>query len=212
MRRFLLLAVTASVCRASWRVPLPPQVLHGNARSAARVRSKISRWAPAPDPPVGSRVFSPIDYGGDASGTRDSTAAVSAAVDALVAACAPWPEHTLGYVLDCGGATLDLDGGAFLISAPLAIPPNVGNLRVGRGTLRATPSFPRDRYLIEVGNHTGGPGTVVDIELSGLFLDALQVAAGCIHTEDVEGGVIGPQARDGEAELTWQTHPVPRQR
>ena len=34
---------------------------------------------------------------------------------------------------------------------PQVIPPHVGNCRIRGGTLRAAPSFPEGRFLIEVG-------------------------------------------------------------
>jgi hypothetical protein len=62
-----------------------------------------------------------------------------------------------------------------------------------QGSLHASADFPRDRYLIEVGNATvGGKGSNIDVSLSSLFLNAYQ-ASGCIHTENLQGGVIGPQ-------------------
>ena len=54
-------------------------------------------------------------------------------------------------VTDLGGVTIDMEGGEFLISAPIHVPPMFGNLRFQRGTIRASPSFPVDSYLIEVG-------------------------------------------------------------
>ena len=186
----LLLLLLASQRALCWRVPLPSAVLHGHARSSARLRAKMARWGVTSPAAAGSRVFSPIDFGGDPTGAADSTAAVGAAATALLDACAPAARFApVGR--DCGGATLDLSGGEFLISAPLVFPASIANFRVVQGTLRASPSFPRDRYLIEVGA-PGGRG-VVDVALSELFLDASQVAAGCLLTNVVQGGVVGPQ-------------------
>ena len=114
---------------------------------------------------------------------------------ALLASCAPPSQHRMAnWVRDCDGAVLDLQGGDYTISAPLSILPGFGDLHVMQGSLRASPTFPADRYLLEVGNvsHSGG-GNNMDVSLSALFLDASQVAAGCIHTDNLQGGVIGPQ-------------------
>lgn len=190
------LLLSISPAHSAWTLParfpahrlLPP-------RGAARARALLSRWSAAPAPPAGSRVFSPLDYGADPLGLTDSSPAMAATVAALLASCAPATQHPMANgVRDCDGAVLDLQGGDYLLSQPLAIPPQFGNLRIFQGSLRASSAFPPLRYLIEVGNATvGGAGNNIDVSLSALFLDASQVAAGCIHTEDLQGGVIGPQ-------------------
>jgi hypothetical protein len=187
-----LLAALASAGARAWTVPLPASVLHppraSHPFSAARSRSALAAWksgAPAP-----GRVFSPLDYGGDPTGVADSTVAVAAATSALLAACGP--QRDAQGVRDCGGSTLDLSGGAFLIAAPLVIPIGHGNFRIAQGTLRAAPSFPRDRFVVEIGQ-AGSSGGVIDVDVSEFFCDASQVAAGCILTDGVQGGVIGPQ-------------------
>jgi hypothetical protein len=187
MKVAALLLACLPAAAARWRVPLPPSVLHGHARSAARLRTKMAAWGVSAPP--ASRVFSPAAYGGDPTGVADSTTAVAAAAAALLAACAPAAPHEPA-ARDCGGMTLDLDGGEFLISSPLAFPPGTSNFRVVQGTLRASATFPRDRFLVEVGTSKGA--AIVDVALSELFLDASQVAAGCLRTDSVQGGVIGP--------------------
>ena len=155
-------------------------------------RARLQSWGPAPAPPAGSRVFSPLAHGGDPTGLTDSTAALQATVADLLAACGE--RRLADWVRDCGGAVLDLQGGEYLVSAPLAIPPGYGNLHVMQGSLLASAAFPALRALIEVGNMTAsGAGSNIDVQLSGLFLDAAHVAAGCIHTDNLQGGVIGPQ-------------------
>ena len=190
----LALLACAAGAHASWSLPAHATKLLHPPHSAARTRAKLRRWAAPAGPAPGSRVFSPIDYGADASGATDATAGVAAAVAALLASCAePTRARLADYVFDCAGATLDLSGGEYLISAPLAIPPGYGDLHVMQGSLHASAAFPRDRFLIEVGNSTvGGRGNNIDVSLSALFLNAYQ-AAGCIHTESLLGGVIGPQ-------------------
>lgn len=187
----VVLLTCASVSGA-WRVPLPPSILHPprstHARSSARSRAAQAAWRTGAPPP--GRVYSPVDFGGDPTGVTDATVAVSAAISALLASAGP--EHDSQGVRDCGGATLDLRGGEFLISEPLIIPTGYGNLRLAQGTLRASPSFPRDRYVVEVGKVNGTSG-VVDVDINEFFCDAWQVATGCILTNGVQGGVIGPQ-------------------
>ena len=52
---------------------------------------------------------------------------------------------------------MNLQGGAYLLSAPLVIPTFVGNLHFKDGTLRASASFPKDQHLVHVGNITCSP-------------------------------------------------------
>jgi hypothetical protein len=114
-------------------------------------------------------------------------------------------------ITDYGGATLDLQDGVYLISTPLSIPPGAGNLQIVRGTLRASPQFPNERYLVEVGavgpwqgrcRPTLPDSSVPDaqascnqfINLSEIFLDAAHVAAGGVRVASAMGTTIGPSA------------------
>ena len=190
-----LLLLAASPLASAWEPPLPFSLLHPprstHARSHARSVAAQARWRRAA-PPSGVRTYNPADFGGDPSGQTDSTAAVSAAVAALLSEARASGVLDGGDQHDAGGAAVDLAGGVFLIAAPLVIPAGYANLRITSGTLRAAPSFPRSRYLIEVGNTTSEGGNI-DIGMSALFLDAWQVAAGCILTNGGKGAVIGPQ-------------------
>jgi len=149
----------------------------------------MAAWRPV-TAPAASHVYSPLDYGADPTGVADSTAAVAAALSALLNASAPWGEHGDKGMRDAGDSALDLEGGMYLVSAPLEIPPSYANLLVTRGSLIASQSFPRDRFLIELGGTDGGN---INVGFSGLFLDASQVAAGGLRTVGLDGGVIGPQ-------------------
>ena len=103
----------------------------------------------------------PRDYGADPTGNTDSTPAFDKALAALFNTSALAPKQMASNITDFGGATLDLNGGVYLISAPVLVPLLAGNVRITGGTLRAASSFPKDRYLIEVGsadcNPTGTP-------------------------------------------------------
>jgi hypothetical protein len=71
---------------------------------------------------VGGSPIVPADFGADPTGTKDSTAAMQAAMSALLSRRGP-PVSMASNITDLGGATLDLSGGSYLISAPLVIPP-----------------------------------------------------------------------------------------
>ena len=148
-------------------------------------------------PPRAGTTINPADYGADPTGGRDSSAAISAAVGGLLAACSPSSpaeagRHLAFNISDCGGATLDLHGGTFLLSAPLALPPWHGNLHITAGTLRAGGNFPADRWLVELGD----PHQVCDhichedITVTSVFFDAAHVAAGGLLSNNAMGCVV----------------------
>lgn len=189
-----LLLVFLAVPAHAWLPPLRPETLfpaHSKG-SAMRYRRVVRAWPHAVSSAGTSRVFSPIDFGGDPSGATDSTAAVQAALAAVLNASDAGIRDANG-IRDCGGATLDLQGGEFLISAPLVIPAYYGNLRLTQGTLRASSTFPAGGYLVEMGLGGGADGNNIDILVDELFLDAYQVAAGGLHAVGLFGGVVGPQ-------------------
>ncbi|CAK0894110.1 unnamed protein product, partial [Prorocentrum cordatum] len=102
-------------------------------------------------------------------------------------------------IADLGGAALDLAGGAYLISAPLVVPGHVGNLHLRQGTLRASPRFPSDRWLLTIGD----PGCVSAargsdesseaaycnqfVSVVDMLFDAAHVAAGGVHVANTMG-------------------------
>ena len=93
-------------------------------------------------------------------------------------------------IADLGGRTLALGGGVFLLSEPLVIPPNYGNLNIADGTLRASEHFDKARYLIEIGSSTdchpllpsGKPDAQAScnefVNVQNILFDASLVAAG----------------------------------
>jgi hypothetical protein len=166
------------------------------ARAAARHRGVMSSWA-APAPVAATDpLLRPVDFGADPSGTADSTAAFDKLLTALLARTSPNTVLDNG-IADLNGATVDLGGGAYLLSRPFVVPAYYGNFRNINGALRASPSFPPARYLIEVGT-LGGCGNSqgscnVNAGLSGLTLDGGSVAAGGARIVDTMGSVFGPQ-------------------
>ena len=95
----------------------------------------------------GAPIIWVTDYGGDPSGKTDSTSALKQAINVALTMGAPNANLSNG-IHDCGGATIHLGGGDYLISSPLIIPENYGNLRIIDGTIRAANNFsPVDAYL-----------------------------------------------------------------
>lgn len=100
-----------------------------------------------------SPVFYPRLFGADPSGFSDSTVALQKAMAALLASNTTRATSVMASgIRDLGGATLDLEGGLYNISAPLIVPPFYGNLHIVRGTLRASPQFPANESLIRIGD------------------------------------------------------------
>ena len=163
---------------AAWAPPLHDATLfppaHGPA-ATARYRNALSRenaaelraLSPAKtlDPDI-----RPFDFGADPTGLRDSTAAFSAALAALLSRNASSLMLAPG-IADLGGATLDLGGGVYLVSSPLIIPQGFGNLRIVGGTLRAGPAFPLGRALVELGAAACADTCNVNVALLDLLLD-----------------------------------------
>ena len=157
-----------------------------------------------------SPLISPVLFGADPTGVRDSTLSVLAAVQAVLNCSESRGSHHMASpVKDLGGATLDLLGGTYLISAPLVFPAGYGNFQVVRGTIRASGTFPPDRFLVEIGSdnphnyrnatdfcypgeHQGICNEFVN--LSELFLDASHVAAGGLSVSKTMGLTLGPSA------------------
>jgi hypothetical protein len=139
-------------------------------------------------------VIYPTTFGADPSGKTDSTSAFQQAVAALLKLGSG--HHLANDINDLGGATLDLGGGDYLISSPIVIPENYGNFHIQRGTIRASPTFPSARYLIEVGSTScsNGQGSCNEnIGFEDLMLDSQLVSSGGILIIKAMGANVGPQ-------------------
>ena len=189
-----LLAAPAGAHRV--RVPdlhLFPAAAHARTRDAHR--RMIASWrAPDRSATAGSPVVFPTAFGADPTGATDSTAAFAAAVAAVVSRNASGKTMSDG-IADLGGVVLDLQGGDYLVSAPLAIPQFVGNLRIIDGTLRASASFPADRFVVEIGatpcSTPSGQGSCNEnVGMSGLTVDGSHVAAGCVKIAATMGATL----------------------
>jgi hypothetical protein len=143
--------------------------------------------------------LNPADFGGDPTGRVDSTAAFAALCARLFNASGRAGNRMASHITNFGGATLDLAGGEFLISAPLVVPVLVGNVRITGGTLRASQTFPADRFLIEVGSADCVPADAQGVcneyvVVHDIMLDAAHVAAGGVVVYHTMGATVGPNA------------------
>lgn len=98
-------------------------------------------------------------------------------------------------ITDLGGVTVDLQGGVYLLTAPVVIPPNYGNVMFTSGTLRANGWSDASRYIVEV----GGSGCTnqqkscnMDIGFTGILFDSNLEAAGSLQITATMGLNVGP--------------------
>ncbi|CAO2036466.1 unnamed protein product [Urochloa humidicola] len=136
-----------------------------------------------------SRVFHVTDYGADPTGATDATDAIN---KAIADAFRPPSNATMtGGIPDLGGAEVHLDGGTYLIKAPLTLPASGGgNFRITSGSLRASADFPTDRYLIEIS--ASGSSRSFDYEfitLRDLMLDCNHRGGGVSVVNSLRVGI-----------------------
>jgi hypothetical protein len=170
---------------------LAPPRHFSKVRAIANSAALLSRKTCESDSPV---IRIAAYAGADPTGLDDSTKAFAAAmVDALTRGSG----HIMGdNVTDLGGVVVDPEGGEYLIGAPIVLPPMFGNIRFQRGTIRATPSFPAESYLIEIGAEKcvqGGQGCCNEhIGFENMLLDASLVALGGMRINNTVDTVVGP--------------------
>jgi hypothetical protein len=186
----------------------PPASLRGRLASLDPSHAMLAPRAPSARAPFqpGVRV-SPLDFGADPLGKRDSTAALQQCVTACVnySASIDALGHFAGdasfgngrYIANAGGCLIDLGGGEFLLSSTVMIPEYIGNLQLGHGSLVADEAFANGTFLLQVGI----PGSCnvpqgscnLDLGFPELFLDGRHVASG-LQINNVMGTTVGPGA------------------
>lgn len=146
-------------------------------------------------PTTGTTLFNPTDYGGDPTGAVSSQAAFNAAISAMLSV--RHEKDAQGFV-DLGGATLDLSGGIFLLTAPISFPDGYSNFRIQRGTLLAAPHFPAGKYMLSIGGATcvmqGQAGKVCskNVDVSHMTFDGAGHASGCLSVNHTMNVNVGP--------------------
>lgn len=144
-------------------------------------------------PPTTS--IKPTDFGADPTGVKSSSDAFDQAVAAMLALALDSRMDFLGHY-DLGGATLDLNGGIYLIDRPIAFPSLYANFKVQSGTLMASPSFPKDSYMLVVGgqgcDEQKDGGCNRNIDFTHMTLDGQSVAFGGVIVSHSMNINIGP--------------------
>ena len=155
-------------------------------------------------------IIYPTDYGADPFNINDSTIALNKAIS--VALSRKIANATLSNnVTNLGGVTIDLQGGSYLISSPLNIPPMYGNIAIIDGTIRASTTYGFKResndipsYLLIIGNWNlsqttkdscdNNQGTCNQhITLENLMFDCNHVCDGGLYIRDTTDTHVGPQ-------------------
>ena len=202
------------VCAFSTAAAAPPAVPAALLRRAKQLEQG---WTQSTDAAaVTSRVgtpgvrVSPLDFGGDPLGVRDSAPALQSCVKACVNYSHAIDDlgHFPGdfsfgngaYIANAGGCHIDLGGGEYKLSSPVLIPEYLGNMVLGHGSLVAdnTPGvFPANSFLLIVGKkgscNVPQGSCNVDLAFPELFLDGRHVASG-LQINNVMGTTIGPAA------------------
>ena len=148
--------------------------------------------------PSSNPIISITEFGGDYKGISDSTTAFENAISSALKYGSP--SHNMsGFIKDCGGVTIDLQGGDYLISSTLRIPPYFGNIHMIDGTIRASKNFTyinnNTNYLLMIGNYTNNCGQYncnQNIYLENLMLDCQHNCDGVIYINHCIGCIIGP--------------------
>lgn len=142
----------------------------------------------------------PINYGADPTGKIDSTFAFQQAIKVALARGDISNNSLSDGIKDCGGATIFLGGGDYLISESLIIPPYYGNIRITDGTIRANTNFSKNDYMIRIGATEESACTTKQkscneyINIDHFFCDGKNIAYGCIHIISGMSSNVGPQA------------------
>lgn len=138
-------------------------------------------------------IFFPVDYGADPTGKEDSYEAFAKIITELLTFCKNF--SMADSIHDCGGATIDLQGGQYLLSKPLSFPQMYGNFKMMSGTLRAMDSFPTDKYLVSVGAKSCSnkqQSCNEHVSFSYMDFDANVVAKGGLYIGATMGCNVGP--------------------
>ncbi|XP_043688214.1 polygalacturonase QRT3 isoform X2 [Telopea speciosissima] len=117
------------------------------------------------------RIYRATAYGADPTGKTDSTEALLKAIsDAFES---PNNGDLMQGITNLGGAQVYLEGGYYMISRPLRLPASGGgNLLIHGGSLKASNSFPGNRYLIELSASSSSTYSYEYITLRDLLLDS----------------------------------------
>lgn len=144
---------------------------------------------------VKSNVISITSLGGDPTGKIDSTDAFKKAVEELISRKT---DKTMSDgIADLGGAVIDLEGGEYVVNDTVFFPNMYGNYHIMDGTIRASDTFPEDKFLVQVGGDTpctNKQGSCSEsVAFSYMMFDGNHKALGNLKIVTTMGAPLGPQ-------------------
>ncbi|EDQ85067.1 uncharacterized protein MONBRDRAFT_29580 [Monosiga brevicollis MX1] len=168
-----------------------------NTTCTAALEQRLSDLGLDTDGNSSSHMVNPMSFGADPTGVHDSTQALQAAIARLLAFGNASQQTHLGLaggqpMIDLGGATLDLHGGLYRVSAPLVIPRGYANLNIQQGTLRASPEFPLNATLLAVGGGTIKGAGVLNLNIMRVTLDGAQRVGAALDVRNGQYVNLGP--------------------
>eukprot|EP01084_Bolivina_argentea_P297542 512621_1 len=148
------------------------------------------KYSPLSAPPMANPEIYITTFGGDPTGVTDSTQSFQ---NALNEAMSRGIKNDVldGSIQNCGGATVNLQGGVYLISEPLWTTAQRGNFRIIEGTIKASDSFQTKPNTTSFLLSIWGP--TQDIGLENLFFDCNSKCDGGLLIDNSVGAVVGPQ-------------------
>lgn len=167
-------------------------------RRSLSVRKKIQLF-PHDNLARVSAIVSPVEFGADPTGQYDSTGALNEAIMYMMSLSNQTDDQNR---VDLGGATLDLNGGIYSISASVRFPPGFSNFRIQRGTLVARSNFTTGPglFMLSIGgdscsSSSGGKNNKncnTNVDITEMTIDGKNIAYGGILVKDVMDVNIGP--------------------
>lgn len=167
-------------------------------KRAAAVATCLLAWHAVIAAPNPGNLF-PVDFGADPAGTEDSTAALQSTINAAIMLgqnrSKSWPR------VGAGALTIDLQGGVYLITAPLQLAWNATGFGMKGGSLIASStSFPLGAFALDCEgcSQMAFAGLTVDMQHAGgcwHFDGALQVTltdSFCLHYSNY--GILGSES------------------
>ncbi|MCO5593813.1 hypothetical protein L7F22_047831 [Adiantum nelumboides] len=149
-------------------------------------------------------IFNPTANGADPTGASDSTTELQLTINQAFEVASR--NKLMAGVTDLGGVEVHLSGGQYAISKPLTLPDQGGgNVVIRGGTLRATSSFPSNRFLIELGSSqlreewgklggkladSHGQPAYENISLQNLMLDGNFTAGGILLLNPIRTTIV----------------------
>jgi len=157
--------------------------------------------------PAASHSIDPETFGADPTGIADSSPAFDKVVQALLKLAAG--RTTPSGLNDLGGAVINLNGGVYKVSRPIAVPEGYANYRVQGGTLVAAQGFADPSasslndvaYLLQLGSNanctkTSGGGNNKDctsnVGVQQITIDANAAAGGGLRVQNAMDVNVGP--------------------